>query len=232
MRNESIYPRTDINVAFRAAFEDLPGSPQVLKKIVPASFPGVCVEILERRIDIRCVQWERAARGGCAILCQRPHEVRKVAHALETGPGIGAKEAANKRVGATNVSLHCGERSTGSKDGHRLHAKWSIVGLLLWARYGLANGRPFVSLREIYAQHLESPGTKGYTVREAGQPFRRFTNVRIRSQLSFGDLLEGKVGQRHQGLALSMAKALWPRSFIRRALPRLGLYLLIDARRA
>jgi hypothetical protein len=112
-----------------------------------------------------------------------------------------------------------------------IYSKWSIVGLLLWARYGLAKGRPFVPLHEIYAQHLESPGTKAFTVREAEQLFGRFTDVRICSQLSFGDLLEGKVGQRHQGLALSLAKALWPRSFIRCALPRLGLYLLIDARR-
>jgi ubiquinone/menaquinone biosynthesis C-methylase UbiE len=113
-----------------------------------------------------------------------------------------------------------------------IYNKWSIVGLLLWARYGFAKGRPFVPLREVYAQHLESPGTKAYSVREAEQLFGRFTDVRIRPQLSFGDLLEGKVGQRHQGLALSTAKALWPRSFIRRALPRLGLYLLVDARRA
>jgi ubiquinone/menaquinone biosynthesis C-methylase UbiE len=112
-----------------------------------------------------------------------------------------------------------------------IYHQWSIVGLLLWARYGLAKGRPFVPLGKIYAQYLESPGTKAYTVREAEQLFRSFTDVRIRSQLSFGDLLEGKVGQRHQGLALSLAKALWPRSLIRRALPRLGLYLLIEARR-
>jgi len=93
-----------------------------------------------------------------------------------------------------------------------IYHKWSIVGLLLWARYGLAKGRPFISLREIYAQHLESPGTKAYTVREAGQMFRRFTGVGIRTQLGFGDLLEGQVGQRHRGFALSLAKRLWPRS--------------------
>jgi SAM-dependent methyltransferase len=113
-----------------------------------------------------------------------------------------------------------------------MYNKWSIVGLLLWARYGLAAGRPLIPLREVYARHLESPGTKAFTVREAEQLFGRFTDVRVRPQLSFGDLLEGQVGQRHRGLALSVAKTLWPRSFIRRALPRLGLYLLIDARRA
>lgn len=112
-----------------------------------------------------------------------------------------------------------------------IYHKWSIVGLLLWARYGLAKGRPFISLREIYARYLESPGTKAYTIREAEQMFQRFTDVKIRPQLGFGDLLEGQVGQRHRGLALSIAKTLWPRSFIRRALPRLGLCLLIDARR-
>ena len=112
-----------------------------------------------------------------------------------------------------------------------IYNKWSVVGLLLWARYGLAAGRPFVPFREIYAQHLESPGTKAYTRREAERLFRHFSDLRIRPQLSMGDLLDGKVGERHHGLALSMAKALWPRSFIRCALPRLGNYLLIEGRR-
>jgi ubiquinone/menaquinone biosynthesis C-methylase UbiE len=111
-----------------------------------------------------------------------------------------------------------------------IYHKSSIVGLLLWTRYGLVRGRPFIPLRESYAQYLESPGTKAYTIREAEKMFQRFTNVRIRPQLGFGDFPEGQVGQRHRGLALSVAKTLWPPSFIRRALPRLGLGLLIEAR--
>jgi SAM-dependent methyltransferase len=109
-----------------------------------------------------------------------------------------------------------------------IYHKWSLVGLMLWARYGLLKGRP-VSLDDIYAAHLESPGTKAYTVEEARAMFSRFAQVDARSQLSFGDLLEGEVGQRHNGRALRLAKALWPRRLVRRMLPRWGLLLLVSA---
>jgi SAM-dependent methyltransferase len=112
-----------------------------------------------------------------------------------------------------------------------IYHKWSIVGLMLWARYGLLAGRPTTSLSEIYATHLESPGTKAYTVDEARELFAAFRAVHARSILSFGDLLEGEVGQRHRGRALAMAKRLWPRRALRRLAPRYGLALLIDAER-
>jgi SAM-dependent methyltransferase len=109
-----------------------------------------------------------------------------------------------------------------------IYHKWSMVGLMLWARYGLLKGR-ISSLDEIYAAHLESPGTKAFTVADARAMCSRFKQVDARSQLGFGDLLEGAVGQRHAGPLLSVAKAIWPRRLIRRALPRWGLLLLIDA---
>jgi SAM-dependent methyltransferase len=109
-----------------------------------------------------------------------------------------------------------------------IYHKWSLVGLMLWARYGLLRGRP-LDLDAIYAAHLESPGTKAYTVAQARAMFARFREANVRPQLSFGDLLEGAVGQRHQGPILRLAKAVWPRRFISRMLPRFGLLLLIDA---
>ncbi len=105
----------------------------------------------------------------------------------------------------------------------------SLVGDMLWLRYGLLRGKPTLPMREMYGEHLESPGTKAYTVAEARQLFSRFSKVDARSQLSFGDLLQGGVGQRHRGQLLSLAKALWPRSIIRRLLPGRGLMLLVDA---
>ena len=39
---------------------------------------------------------------------------------------------------------------------------WSLVGLMLWLRYGLGRGKPFMSPAHIYATYLESPGTKAY----------------------------------------------------------------------
>ena len=106
----------------------------------------------------------------------------------------------------------------------------SVVGLMLWARYGLATGHPTRSLTEVYARHLESPGTKGYTIAEARSLVAPFGACKIRSAVSFGDLLLGEVGQQHVGIRLTLAKRFWPRPFIRR-LPMLGLLLLIEARK-
>lgn len=104
----------------------------------------------------------------------------------------------------------------------------SVVGILLWARYALLGGHPRRNLTEIYAQYMESPGTKGYTIAEAEQMMAPFRQVRARVQLSFGDLLLGAVGQRHQGTLLTVARRLWPRWAVRRYLSQLGLAMLID----
>ena len=48
-----------------------------------------------------------------------------------------------------------------------IYHTWSLVGLMLWTRYALLAGRPGRSLRDIYFHHLESPGTKAYTVESA-----------------------------------------------------------------
>ena len=107
-----------------------------------------------------------------------------------------------------------------------IYHRWSITGYLLWLRYGMLAGR---GLNDVYARYLESPGTKAYTIDEAKRMFARFDNVSVRSQLSFGDLLQGAVGQRHNGTALRIAKRLWPRALIRRVLSRHGLMLLVEA---
>jgi len=107
-----------------------------------------------------------------------------------------------------------------------IYHRWSITGYLLWLRYGMLAGR---GLSDVYARYLESPGTKAYTIDEAKRMFARFDNVSVRSQLSFGDLLQGAVGQRHNGTVLRIAKRLWPRALIRRVLSRHGLMLLVEA---
>lgn len=113
-----------------------------------------------------------------------------------------------------------------------IYHTWSLTGFMLWLRYGLARGK-FPSMAEIYSEHLESPGTKAYTVKQAHELVRRagFAGADIRVQLGPGDLLQGGVGQRHQGRLLQIAKALWPRRLLQVLTPSLGLYLLIEARR-
>ncbi len=112
-----------------------------------------------------------------------------------------------------------------------IYHTWSMIGLMLWLRYALLAGRPWRSLCSIYAEHLESPGTKAYSYTEARQLFAQFTDVKISTPLAHGDLLESDVGQRHRGIALTLAKALWPRWFIRRFMPGAGLFMLIEARK-
>lgn len=50
-----------------------------------------------------------------------------------------------------------------------IYHKWRMIGLMLWLWYALLAGRPWRSLRSIYAEHLESPGTKAYSYIEARQ---------------------------------------------------------------
>lgn len=112
-----------------------------------------------------------------------------------------------------------------------IYHKNSITGFLLWARYGLKNR---LSLAETYSLYLESPGTKAYSIKEAGELCRRANlgNIEIKIQLCSGDLLEGAAGQQHQGRLLNFAKAVWPRGLIRTFAPNFGLFMLIEARRA
>lgn len=105
----------------------------------------------------------------------------------------------------------------------------SVVGCLLWLRYGLLAAQPRRSLTDLYASHLESPGTKAYTLEEARVLLTPFRRVDVSSHLSFGDLLQGEVGQRHDSHFLDAAKRLWPRRLIQSIFPNRGLLLLITA---
>jgi SAM-dependent methyltransferase len=110
-----------------------------------------------------------------------------------------------------------------------IYHKHSLVGYMLWLRYAALAGRPWRSLADVYAHHLESPDTKAFTVPEARALFHRFTDVRISTVLTHGDLLESGAGQRHGGWLLSTARRVWPRRLLRRALPGHGLFMLIEA---
>ena len=112
-----------------------------------------------------------------------------------------------------------------------IYQQRSLVGAMLWLRYALLAGRPWRSLREIYAQHLESPGTKAYTPGEARGMFSDFADVAVRSELCPGDLLLGAAGQRHRGFLLDTARRFYPRWAVRRLFAGFGLHLLIEATR-
>jgi SAM-dependent methyltransferase len=109
-----------------------------------------------------------------------------------------------------------------------IYHRRSLVGYMLWTRYALLTGRPWRSLADVYATHLESPGTKAYSIDEAQRLFNRFATVKIRTVLTHGDLLDSGAGQRHGGPALSIARRLWPRALLRRLFPGHGLFMLIE----
>jgi ubiquinone/menaquinone biosynthesis C-methylase UbiE len=112
-----------------------------------------------------------------------------------------------------------------------IYHKWSLVGMMLWIRYGLLGLRPWMPLAEVYSRYLESPGTKAYTVAEARRLFSDFREVKITTLLTHGDLLESGAGQRHQGGLLSLARKIWPRALFKQFFPNLGLFMLIEAKK-
>jgi len=110
-----------------------------------------------------------------------------------------------------------------------IYHRYSMVGCMLWIRYALLRLRPSEGLTQIYARYLESPGTKAFTVREIKHMFRRFKDCRVDISLGCADLLRSHVGQRHGGVILRLAKAVWPRWFLRQFLSGLGLNMTIVA---
>ncbi len=110
-----------------------------------------------------------------------------------------------------------------------IYHRWSLVGYMLWLRYALARGRPWLSLDRLYARYLESPGTKAYSRAQARALFGGFTRVHIEIRLTHGDLLESQAGQRHEGRLLRLARRVWPRALLRRFAAGHGLFMLIWA---
>lgn len=112
-----------------------------------------------------------------------------------------------------------------------IYNTWSLVGLMLWVRYGLLRGRPWTTMGEIYSRYLESPGTKAYTPGQARSLFSAFSQLHIETVLTHGDLLASGAGQRHAGALLTIARRFWPRRLISRLFPKAGLFMLIDAKK-
>lgn len=112
-----------------------------------------------------------------------------------------------------------------------IYHSWSLVGFMLWARHALLRGRPWTPLARVYARHLESPGTKAYSVRQARALFAGADELRVAVELTHGDLLASRAGQRHEGPLLDVARRVWPRWLLRRIARRFGLFLLVTGRK-
>lgn len=110
------------------------------------------------------------------------------------------------------------------------HPSW--VGFMLWGVHYAAHMRPWVSPRQAVFEHLESPGTKVYTVDEGRGLFSDFARVDVRPQLSHGDLLLMPPAAKYRGWKHQLAWRLYPRWLVRRLGDRLGTGLMIEAVKA
>jgi ubiquinone/menaquinone biosynthesis C-methylase UbiE len=58
-----------------------------------------------------------------------------------------------------------------------LYARYSWTGFRIWIKQALLKGRPLRSLTNVFASHVESPGTKAYSLREIRDLFSDFEDV-------------------------------------------------------
>lgn len=109
----------------------------------------------------------------------------------------------------------------------------SWTGLMLAGVHGIAKGRPTLGPRRAIHAHLESPGTKAYTRAEGTRlaTDTGFDDVMVSTRLGPGDLLLQATSRRYQGGIWRLAMALYPRPLVRVIGDRMGLYLLIEARK-
>jgi ubiquinone/menaquinone biosynthesis C-methylase UbiE len=106
----------------------------------------------------------------------------------------------------------------------------SVVGFLLWLYYCAGRLKPWRSATWAVFHHLESPGTKAYTLDEARRLFSKFRTVTVKSQLGPGDLLTVRPSTNYSSTWIQLAWRLYPRWIIRRLFgDRFGLELLVQA---
>lgn len=55
-----------------------------------------------------------------------------------------------------------------------MYGRHSVAALRLWVTYALLRGQPWRSVSEVISRHVESPGTRAYTVRELRELFAEF----------------------------------------------------------
>jgi ubiquinone/menaquinone biosynthesis C-methylase UbiE len=104
----------------------------------------------------------------------------------------------------------------------------SLTGLMLWLRYGVFRGK---SIRQSVYGHLESPGTQSFTMKEMRALLSGFEDIAMRQVFSPGDLLLHQPSARYQGWFYRAAWALYPRRLMRIFGRKLGLFLLVSARK-
>ncbi len=109
----------------------------------------------------------------------------------------------------------------------------SWTGWLLWFLHCFVKGKPWRSPREAIFEHLESPGTKAYTMEEAKRLFQDagFVAIEMIPKLGPGDLLTIRLSEKYKRTVFKILQKLYPRWLVRFLGDRFGLNLLIKAKK-
>ena len=108
----------------------------------------------------------------------------------------------------------------------------SVGVFLVWLVHGPLRFR-WIGPRSAYAHHVESPGTRAFSVAQIKATLSRLfhpDSISCRTYLGSGDLLTHRRSTRYAGAHWRLLQAAYPRWFVRRALgDRLGSVLTVEA---
>ncbi|MHB1843343.1 MAG: class I SAM-dependent methyltransferase [Deltaproteobacteria bacterium] len=110
-----------------------------------------------------------------------------------------------------------------------LYHRRSWIALMAWLRHGPLAGHPFASASAVLSAHVESPGTKAYTVAEIRHLFARFDNVEVTPRLTPYDTFDFQPRDVHGRWLRQAAHRLYPRRTVRALGDGFGWNLLIRA---
>ncbi|GAC1446596.1 MAG: hypothetical protein NVSMB56_06780 [Pyrinomonadaceae bacterium] len=107
----------------------------------------------------------------------------------------------------------------------------SWTALMLQLQHGIARVQLGLTMKAALYNHLESPGTKSYTLDEARAMLGRvgFENVKVESKLSPGDLLTIKPSEKYQSKLFKFIWQIYPRWLVRSLGDTYGLNLMLTA---
>lgn len=109
----------------------------------------------------------------------------------------------------------------------------SWTGWMVWTMQSLLKGKPFQSTQQSLFNHLESPGTKAYSLDEARALLERagFVDIRLQTRLNPGDLMLIRLSEKYDTPIHRVLYRVYPRWLVRLLGDRFGLNLMIEARR-
>jgi SAM-dependent methyltransferase len=105
----------------------------------------------------------------------------------------------------------------------------SWVAWMIWTAHCAVRLQPWRSPRWAIFHYLESPGTKAFTTGEARRMFASFSQMKITTQLSHGDLLNVRPSAKYRSRLYDALRAGYPRRLVKLLGNRFGLMMLIES---